>query len=290
MAGLLQEGVVIQPKLIAAMLVAAPLVLCASGCGGRTQTADPAAAETDEGHDPYEKINRTSFAINRALDRTVLHPAAVAYRGVVPDGVRSHLHNMLSNLGNPAQLANDMLQGRPRKAGDTFMRLILNSTVGIGGVFDVAGKLGYPDHDNDFGLTLAVWGVQGGPYLFLPVLGPSSPRDGIGYGINTTLDPLTWASFGGSATLGVARFGVGALDGRSRVLNDTDAIDKSALDPYATYRSLYQQHRASEVAAARKSDPATVPSWYSGPSPSAVPASARPAPTPQLAPPPSVAP
>jgi phospholipid-binding lipoprotein MlaA len=250
-------------------LVACTLML--AHCAPVPPASDPdALADYHERNDPLEPTNRKFFAVNNALDKNVLHPVASGYRDVVPGPVRSHLHNVLTNLGNPAQFANDVLEGKPRNAGDTFMRLLLNSTVGVGGVFDVATSLGYPDHDNDFGLTLALWSVPGGPFLFLPVLGPTNPRDAVGYGANSALDPFTWVSFGGSATLGWTRFGLGAVDSRARLLADTDSIDSTALDPYATYRSLYNQHREAEIAAAKQNNAATVPAWF--PAPAATPA------------------
>ncbi len=283
-----------KPRSRAALAGAALVTLAVlmSGCAPKPTSPDE-VADYKERNDPLEPTNRKLFAVNQTLDRNVLHPVASGYKDVLPSAVRSHVHNVLSNLGNPAQFTNDVLQGKPRKAGNTFMRLILNTTVGLGGVFDVATGLGFPDHDTDFGLTLAIWGVPNGPYLFLPVLGPSSPRDGVGYGANSTLDPLTWLSFGGSATLGYARFGVGAVDGRARLLDQTDAIDKTALDPYATYRSLYQQHRESAVATGRADLPATVPNWYSDRSPTlnAAPADTlKPAASPTIAPPAAISP
>ncbi len=248
------------------MPAAAAVILLLAGCATKPPASDAdELADYNERNDPLEPTNRKFYAVNNALDRNVLHPVASGYRDVVPGTVRDHVHNTLSNLGNPAQFANDVLQGHPRKAGNTFMRLLINTTVGAGGVFDVATGWGFPDHDTDAGLTLAVWGVPGGPFLFLPVLGPSNPRDAVGYGTNSALDPLTWVSFGGSSTFGVARFGVSAVDTRSRLLTETDSIDKTALDPYATYRTLYQQHRESEVEAAHMDLPATVPAWYSPP-------------------------
>ena len=244
------------------LAVVAALLLVAA-CAARPPATQPdELADYTERNDPLEPANRKFFAVNSAIDHAVLHPVAAGYRDDVPDTVRTHLHNTLSNLGNPAQLANDMLQGKPRKAGNTLVRLVINTTIGIGGLFDVAAGLGYPDHDTDFGLTLALWGVEGGPFLFLPILGPSDPRDAIGFGANSALDPLTWVSFGGSATLGWARFGLGAVDTRARLLEQTDAIDQTALDPYATYRSLYQQHRSAEIASGQRDLPATVPGWY----------------------------
>jgi phospholipid-binding lipoprotein MlaA len=159
--------------------------------------------------DPYEATNRKLYDVSATLDKNAIRPATLAYRNATPSGVRTHLHDLLTNLANPAQFANDVFQGKPHKAGNTFMRLVINTTIGVGGVFDVASGLGYPDHSTDFGLTLALWGVPSGPYLFLPLLGPSNPRDGIAYGVNSVLSPFTWVSFGGSATLGYARFGVG---------------------------------------------------------------------------------
>jgi phospholipid-binding lipoprotein MlaA len=273
--------------------VLAVTILLLAGCAEKPPANDPdALADYNERNDPYEPLNRKFYALNNALDKGVLHPAATGYRAAVPFVVRTHIHQTLSNLNNPAQLANDVLQGRPRKAGNTFMRMVINTTVGVGGVFDVASGWGFPDHDTDFGLTLAVWGIPGGPFLFLPVLGPSNPRDAVGYGGNTVLDPLTWTSFGGSATLAWSRFGLGAIDARERALDATDSIDKTALDVYATYRSLSQQHRESAVSAAEEDLPATVPNWYSS-SPALHPAPAAKSPasvTPALAPPASATP
>ncbi len=238
-------------------------VMLFSACAAVPPASDPeAVAEFNERNDPLEPMNRKFFAVNETLDHDFVRPVAVGYRDAVPAVIRTHLHSVLSNLSNPAQLANDMLQGKPRKAGNTLMRLLINTTIGVAGVFDVATGWGYPDHDTDFGLTLGLWGVPGGPFLFLPVLGPSNPRDGVGYGANTVLDPLTWVSFAGSATLGWTRFGVSAVDGRSRVLDATDAIDKTALDPYASYRSLSQQKRAGDLANAREDLPPTQAGWY----------------------------
>ena len=262
----------------------ATALLLLAGCAPKPPASQPdELAEYNERNDPLEPTNRTFYAVNDTIDRNVLRPVARGYRQGVPATVRDHVHNTLSNLGNPAQFANDVLQGHPRKAGNTFMRLLINTTVGAGGVFDVATGWGFPDHDTDAGLTLAVWGVPDGPFLFLPVLGPSNPRDAVGYGTNSALDPLTWVSFGGSTTFGVVHFVSSAVDSRSRVLTETDAIEKTALDPYATYRTLYQQHRDSEVEAARADLPATVPAWYAKPA-------AAPQPAPADRTPPIVAP
>ena len=219
-------------------------------------------AEYTEANDPYEPTNRVFYAINNGIDTVLLRPAAIAYRAVVPGFVRRPVHNALSNISNPVQLANDMMQGKPRRAGNTFMRFLINSTAGVGGFFDVASDWGYPDHDTDFGVTLALWGIPDGPFLFLPILGPSNPRDAVGFGVGTVLDPFTYVSFGGSNALSYSRLGLGAVDARERVLDDVDSIKKSALDPYATFRSLYRQNRASVIDRTRQDNQATVPAWF----------------------------
>jgi phospholipid-binding lipoprotein MlaA len=251
---------------VSTLVALAAASLLVSACATKPPASKPdELADYNERNDPLEPTNRVFYKVNTAVDHAAIRPVAIAYRDNVPAPVRDHLHNLLSNMGNPAQLTNDVLQGKPRKAGDTFMRLLINTTVGVGGVFDVASGWGFPDHDNDFGLTLAVWGVPGGPFLFLPVLGPSNPRDAAGYGVNTTLDPLTWVTFGGSKTLGWTKMGVSAVDTRARYVEATDSIDKTALDPYATYRSLAQQNRDSAVDDAKADLPHTVPNWYATP-------------------------
>jgi phospholipid-binding lipoprotein MlaA len=146
------------------------------------------------------------------------------------------------------------------------MRLVVNSTVGVAGIFDVATGWGWPAHPSDAGMTLALWGTPEGPFLYLPVLGPSNPRDAIGFGIDIVMDPLTWIGQGEVVTdLEYGRFGLSARDARERVLDDLDRIKAQALDPYATIRSLARQHRQSEIDDARADNRATVPDWYPQP-------------------------
>ena len=126
----------------------------------------------------------------------------------------------------------------------------------------MASGWGYPTHTTSFGVTLALWGVPSGPYLYLPLLGPSSPREAVGYGVDTALDPFSYVPRGyGLKTFNWARTGVTLIDVRSRLLGDVDAAKKSALDPYATFRSLYRQNFDSEIEAARHDRPATPPAW-----------------------------
>jgi phospholipid-binding lipoprotein MlaA len=254
------------PSLAAALTL---MVLCLSGCATRPPADDPdAVADYEQTNDPLEPTNRVFYAVNNGLDTVILRPAALAYRYVVPGAVREGVHNVLSNIGTPVQLSNDILEGKPRRAGDTTMRFLINTTAGVLGIFDVATKWGYPNHDADFGMTLASWGVPEGPFLFLPVLGPSNPRDASGFGVDIALDPFTWV--GGSHDTGLTvfnwtRYGLNALDARERVLDAIDQIKKTALDPYATFRSLYRQHRQGQIEEMRNDTRATVPIWFTQP-------------------------
>ncbi len=257
-------------KLEAIALLAAAVALAASlaGCASKPPADDlDAVADYNEAHDPLEPTNRVFYAVNNGLDTVILRPLAVAYKYAVPYVVRSHTHNVLTNLSMPVALVDDMLAARPRRAGDTLMRLLLNSTLGVAGVFDVATGWGWPAHDTDAGMTLAIWGLSEGPFLFIPVLGPSSPRDAAGFGTDIGMDPLTWFGQGVAVSaLGYTRYGMNALDSRTAVLDDLDKIKAQALDPYATIRSLYRQHRQSQIEEARSDDRATVPAWFVQPS------------------------
>ena len=249
-----------RPLLLAAGLALSTL----AGCATSPPASDPdAVAEYKQTNDPLEPTNRVFYKINEGLDTIILRPAAEVYVHVVPDPLRTGIHNVLSNLGTPVQLGNDMLEGKPRRAGDTYMRFLINTTVGVLGFFDVAKKWGYPDHDADFGMTLASWGVPEGPFLFLPLLGPSDPRDALGFGVDMTADPFGWVGQGTLVTAARwSRFGLSAVDQRSRVLGELDSIKKTALDPYATFRSLYRQHRRSQIQTMENDDRHTIPVWF----------------------------
>jgi phospholipid-binding lipoprotein MlaA len=232
-------------------IILTPLGL--AGCATPPPSTDPdAVADFKATNDPLEPTNRVFFAVNNGLDVVFLRPVALLYHYAVPETVRLHTHNVLTNLGTPVVLANDMLQGKPTRAGDTLMRMAINTTVGVVGVFDVATDWGYPEHDSDFGMTLALWGMPDGVYLFLPVLGPSNPRDVAGFGMDTLADPLTWIGQGAVVNgLRWGRVGLAAIDERERVLTEVDQIYAEALDPYATIRSLSRQHRQGQIDDAR---------------------------------------
>lgn len=247
-------------RTLAAALLAACMTFGLAACGRPPAPATTAAAETAD--DPLESSNRFFYSVNAGLDRYIFRPVAVAYRDTVPSAVRRPIHNALANVSAPIVFANDVLQAKPRRAGDTFMRFLINSTAGAAGFFDVATSLGYPAHSNDAGLTFALWGVPDGPFLFLPVLGPSNFRDATGYGADIAIDPFTWVGFPGSNAFEYTRYVAGAVDARAGLIDTIDNINATALDPYATYRSLYRQRRASDLQAIRDDNRATVPAWY----------------------------
>ncbi len=249
------------PKRLPLLLVMAALGV--SGCATRPPASDAeATADFQQTNDPYEPANRFSYRVSDAIDRYTLKPAAEGYVYVVPAPVRTGVHNVLANLSSPVLFADDVSQANPRRAGDTFMRFVINSTAGGLGVFDVASGWGYPAHTTSFAVTLALWGVPSGPYLYLPLLGPSSPRDATGFGIDSALDPFSYVPHGyGLKTFNWARYGIALLDVRSRHITDLDAVKKGALDPYATFRSLYRQNLQSQIEESRHDKAETPPAW-----------------------------
>jgi phospholipid-binding lipoprotein MlaA len=198
-------------------------------------------------NDPWEKTNRDIFDFDVRLDHAVARPIAKGYRAAVPEPVRDGIHNALSNLNSPVVLANDVLQGDGDKAVDTAGRIVINSTVGLGGLIDVASKIGIPGHDNDFGITLGKNNIAEGSYLVLPFAGPLPPRDLLGVAVDQAFDPLTYVRFHGKDTWMVVRFGIGILDARTSTLDAVETIERSSIDFYATTRNLYRQSRNAKI-------------------------------------------
>jgi phospholipid-binding lipoprotein MlaA len=198
-------------------------------------------------NDPWEKTNRDIFDFDVRLDHAVARPIAKGYRAAVPEPVRDGIHNALSNLNSPVVLANDVLQGDGDKAINTAGRIVINSTVGLGGLIDVASKIGIPGHDNDFGITLGKNNIAEGSYLVLPFAGPLPPRDLLGVVVDQAFDPLTYVRFHGKDTWMVVRFGIGILDARTSQLDAVETIERSSIDFYATTRNLYRQSRNAKI-------------------------------------------
>lgn len=207
----------------------------------------PAEAELHDDGDPWEGFNRAMFATHEVVDRAVLEPVARGYRAVTPDPVRRSVSAFLRNLRSPVILANDLMQGEFERAGRTVVRFGLNSTVGFLGLFDPATGLGIEGHDEDFGQTLAVWGVDSGPYIFVPLLGPTTLRDGTGRLVDNAFDPFNYAQFENADTVRIARAAVGAVSARESVLDAVDGIRRDSMDPYASIRTSYILLRQSAV-------------------------------------------
>ncbi|HVM85212.1 MAG TPA: VacJ family lipoprotein [Candidatus Binatia bacterium] len=232
--------------LAAGSLAAAVLI---SGCASKPDPNDEAAVEAyNEANDPLEPMNRYFFEINHLLDETILKPFAGYYHTALPQFAQDGIRNALRNLHSPTILANDMFQGSLGRAGDTAGRFLINSTIGIGGLIDVADSFGMKYHDEDFGQTLGVYKVGEGPYLMLPVLGPSNPRDVTGRIVDYALDPLTWVGYiYNVGWINTVRGGLEGLDTRARNMQAIEELQKGSVDFYATIRSLYRQHRNDAI-------------------------------------------
>lgn len=246
---------------LAGRIAACIAVACWGGAGALAQMTgmgevDETAAELDsapveagpvEG-DPWEGFNRKMFAAHVFLDETLLIPAAKAYRAVTPRPARSGLRNFLGNAGSAKTFVNDILQGQFGRAGETGGRFLINSTIGFLGFTDTAAKLGIEPHREDFGQTLAVWGVDSGPYLFLPLFGPSTLRDTFGSAVDRGTDFLMYVRTDPAAYAGYARGGASALAYREPFIEPLEEIQANSLDYYASLRSFYLQARKREIA------------------------------------------
>ncbi len=234
----------------------AAMVLALAACATPPPADDPeAVAEFKELNDPLEPTNRAIFDFNDTLYTNVFRPVAMGYRDAVPEFARSRIDDFLSNLKLPVVFVNDVLQGNFPRAGEAVERLTLNLTFGVGGIMDVATPMGVPRHDADFGQTLAVWGVGEGPYLVLPVIGPSNPRDGFGYLVDSFADPLDqYLQNSNMSWVAEIRFGVTVVtvfDANVEVLDD---LKRSSMDYYGAMRSAYRQRRAAQITEANSPD------------------------------------
>ena len=215
------------------------------GACATTPAAEPGAV-----HDPYEGFNRQMFAFNTGLDKYAIGPVAEVYETVTPRYGRDRVSDFLGNLRSPVVFVNDVLQAEGERAGDTFFRFAINSTLGIAGLWDVAEQFGIDGHREDFGQTLAVWGVDSGPFLVLPVMGATTPRDFIGSGVDNAFDPLNWIEFDGDPDLdddiAIGRRVLGVLNTRTE-LDDTIEQLYSQPEPYVAYRRIYSSQRQAEI-------------------------------------------
>ncbi len=201
--------------------------------------------------DPWSGPNHAFYRFTRKVDRAAIAPAIRAYTHVVPTPIRTGLDNSIHNLNEPRTAANDILQGQPKRAGTATARFAINSTVGIAGLVDVASRAGIPRHESDFGQTLGRYGVKSGPYIFVPLAGPSSVRDGVGRLVDIFADPLSLIVGGLGTVFGDVRAGVATVTERANVDDQMKQVDSEFTDPYASIRSVYSQQRAAAIATAR---------------------------------------
>ena len=218
-------------RLCAALLLAGSLAGCATSGG------NPA--------DPLEKVNRAVFAFNDGADKLVLTPVAKGYRVVLPGFFRTGISNFFSNLEDVWISVNDLLQGKFQTGSEDFTRVIFNSTFGIAGIFDFASDLGLPKRNEDFGQTLAVWGIRSGPYVVVPLFGPSTFRDGLALVVDGRAD-LVYRIFDDVPTRNVL-YATRAIGNRANLLDASSVLEQAALDRYAFVRDAWLQRRRNLI-------------------------------------------
>ena len=206
--------------------------------------ADGRAQDAYDVNDPLEDVNRAVFEFNQAIDSIILKPAAELYVFVLPEEARHRIANILKNLGEPLNLVNNLAQGKFERAGSTLTRFAINSTIGVGGIFDAATDWGYERTPEDFGQTLASWGLGEGPFLMLPLLGPSNPRDAVGFGVDLVTDPMGFLL---TDEAGLARSITSGVSQRAAYLDELESVESTSVDFYAALRELYRQYRATEI-------------------------------------------
>ncbi|MCC6597822.1 MAG: VacJ family lipoprotein [Alphaproteobacteria bacterium] len=229
--------------------ILAGLALAVLGMGAcSTGNAESVRAGDVEIHDPFEGTNRAVFAFNNKVDDIIIHPIAKGYNTVVPKPARTGVDNVLRNLKSPVTFANQALQGDVGGAGNVFVRTVINTLLGFGGLFDVAAAEGIEYEQEDFGQTLATWGVGHGPYLVVPIIGPSSLRDYVGYAVDSFADPLRWYLFNiDHEEIYYGKVGMEYLTLRASLVDVLEDLEKSSIDYYAATRSAYYQRRAALV-------------------------------------------
>jgi phospholipid-binding lipoprotein MlaA len=216
------------------------LGLLAAGCAAGEQPA----ADAETVSDPLEGMNRFFFDLNQRVDRHAALPVATAYKKTVPQPVRTTLHNVLDNLGGPVSVANDLLQAQFENAGIAAGRFIVNSTIGVAGIFDVATEWGMPARARDFGETLGTYGVPPGPYLVLPLRGATDLRDFAGNYLDGYATPLRYVRYDGHEYAGWMKSTLSSMDNRASNIVTYRDIERASVDYYATMRTLYLERRA----------------------------------------------
>jgi len=202
-------------------------------------------ATTQSRVDPFEPFNRAMLQVNDVVDGNLFKPVAEAYAKYTPQPIRSGITNFFGNIEDLFVGINNVLEGNGNRAGDDFGRVLLNSTFGLGGLFDLASMMGIERHTQDFGITFGKWGFPQGPYFFIPLFGPTTLRDGTGTAIRAYLGPTTYIF--GNVPLRNSIWGVGAVDARANALGTESMIDAAALDRYRFIRNAYLRSRQYQV-------------------------------------------
>jgi phospholipid-binding lipoprotein MlaA len=218
------------------------LTLCA--VAGIMLTTGCATTGSGDPRDPLEPMNRAIYTFNDGLDTVLIKPLAIVYEGVVPEFIRTGISNMFSNINDILVALNNLLQGKVTAAGLDVSRVIVNSSVGLLGFFDVASKIGLEKNDEDFGQTLGVWGVGDGPYLVLPFLGPRTLRDAVGTGIYVAVDPVSQIDPSRDRN---QVFALRLISDRTKLLGASNVLETAALDPYEFVRDAYLQRRRNQI-------------------------------------------
>ncbi|MDF1722423.1 MAG: VacJ family lipoprotein [Minwuia sp.] len=230
------------------------VLLAATLASATVMAVAPVAAQ--DIRDPYEETNREIFQFNLGLDRGLIRPVSRGYRTVAPKPFRDGLSNALENLTEPQTLFNNILQGDAEAGWNTFVRFMINTTVGLGGLFDITTAGNFERRKEDFGQTLAVWGTDSGSYIMLPLFGPSSVRDTAGKVVDIVTDPFGLV-FGFVPAL--SRTGAGIIDNRSETIEASESLEATSIDLYASIRTLHFQNREYQI---RNGAPAPLDDLY----------------------------
>ena len=230
---------------MAAALCAALVLACTPAQDANNEYADA---------DPAEALNRQIFAFNRVVDTIVLRPVAAGYREVMPARGKIMVSNFVSNVKEPVTFANSVLQLDARNSFATFWRFLINSSFGIGGLFDVATEIGLENRETGLGDTFSIYGANSGPYFVIPIIGPSTTRDSLGRLGDVFLDPISYTN----NAIVYSVIGVKTVDTRYHKLKLLDDVYNNSVDPYATLRSLFLQYRTEEVKRAKNKRNASI--------------------------------
>ena len=232
-------------------LLGLSMLLLVSACAD-VPTDPTARADYEATNDPFEPTNRVIFDVNDFLDRLLFRPIAELYRVTIPPGIRDRLANVVSDFKEPVVFGNNLLQGEFGSAGTTLGRFIVNSTVGVGGMWDVATDWGMKQQHGDFGQTLYTWGLGSGPYIVLPLFGPSNIRDAVGLGVDSVMSPWQYVAYdaygtGGENRLSLSEWGADGVVQREQNIEALDALREGSVDFYAQMRSVYRQYRNKQL-------------------------------------------